>query len=536
MRTKAEILNILQKNKSKFGILIPKFIFFEKKSFLKNHQNILKKINKKFKKKPIIIRSSAKSEDTEKFSNAGKYQSIKLTRYNDHDISRSINTIIKKFTNKKDQFIVQDLIENTTYSGVIFTKNINTSAPYYVVNYDSSGKTDIITSGKDEKTIKTLIVYKNKIEFSKKFKKILKKVKKIELFFKNDFLDIEFAIKKNKLIIFQCRSLFRKNFYKNSNNIEKKIDDSLVNIKKKFLKLQKKIPGIVGNSNFFSNMTDWNPAEMIGVKPSILSLSLYSELITDEAWAIQRKNYGYKDVRPNPLMITLAGSPYIDVRVDFNSFMPSGLEEKTQSKIIKYAFKKLSENTDLHDKIEFKLIETCYDINSRQNVLQYLNKKEANSYLKYLKTITNRIIFDGDLLSSEINKLKLLQKEFDKILESKLSHLQKIYFLVKNCKSNGIIPFAGIARSAFVATKILKSLNEKKLISDYELQSFYGSSESVTKDMNNLYFKSKKNKDFSRFFSEYGHIRPSTYSISSKNYRENYQNYFGKNIFFIKKK
>ena len=46
-------------------------------------------------------------------------------------------------------------------------------------------------------------------------------------------------------------------------------------------------------------MTDWNPAEMIGTKPNPLGISLYSELITNEIWAIQRKNYGYKNVIPN---------------------------------------------------------------------------------------------------------------------------------------------------------------------------------------------------------------------------------------------
>ena len=70
-----------------------------------------------------------------------------------------------------------------------------------------------------------------------------------------------------------------------------------------------------------SNMSDWNPAEMIGKKPSQLSLSLYSELITNSVWSEQRKNYGYKNVYPNKLMLNFAGSPYIDLRVDLISFL-----------------------------------------------------------------------------------------------------------------------------------------------------------------------------------------------------------------------
>ena len=71
-------------------------------------------------------------------------------------------------------------------------------------------------------------------------------------------------------------------------------------------------------------MVDLNPAEMIGDKPKNLAISLYSKLITDNVWSIQRKNYGYKDVSPNILMYNLAGF-YIDLRTDLNSFLSSNL-------------------------------------------------------------------------------------------------------------------------------------------------------------------------------------------------------------------
>ena len=63
-------------------------------------------------------------------------------------------------------------------------------------------------------------------------------------------------------------------------------------------------------------MSDWNPAEMIGSKAKPLSISLYESLITDDIWSRQRTNYGYKDVKPNRLMINLLGAPYIDLRTD----------------------------------------------------------------------------------------------------------------------------------------------------------------------------------------------------------------------------
>ena len=130
-----------------------------------------------------------------------------------------------------------------------------------------------------------------------------------------------------------------------------------------------------GKTTYFSNMSDWNPMEMIGAKPSYLSLSLYSELITDEIWAEQRYNYGYKDVRPNPLMLNLGGSPYIDLRVDFNSFLPSNLPIKIQEKAINYYLDKIRSKPNLQDKIEFDIIETCYDFKSKDKIKSFLKEK-----------------------------------------------------------------------------------------------------------------------------------------------------------------
>ena len=98
-------------------------------------------------------------------------------------------------------------------------------------------------------------------------------------------------------------------------------------------------------------MPDWNPAEIIGVRPRPLSLSLYKELITDKIWAEQRKNYGYRDVTGFPLMKSFLGLPYIDLRLCFNSFIPADLNNKTALKLINYYVDTLSLKPHLHDKI-----------------------------------------------------------------------------------------------------------------------------------------------------------------------------------------
>ena len=45
--------------------------------------------------------------------------------------------------------IFQKLLIEPEIFGVVFTRDINTNAPYYVINFDKSKKTSLITSGKN---------------------------------------------------------------------------------------------------------------------------------------------------------------------------------------------------------------------------------------------------------------------------------------------------------------------------------------------------------------------------------------------------
>ena len=137
--------------------------------------------------------------------------------------------MLQKISKKDDQIIVQEFVSKPKFSGVIFTRNINNNSPYYFINFDKSGLTDLITSGKPNPSMKTIIVNRDKIRESGFFSKYLKIIKKIEIKFENDRLDIEFCIKNNKLHILQCRPL---KFIKKVN--DNKIKDALINIEKNY--------------------------------------------------------------------------------------------------------------------------------------------------------------------------------------------------------------------------------------------------------------------------------------------------------------
>ena len=228
MMTKAETLKFLSKH-LKQDINIPKFFFINIKDLNKKYAFLYKKIKYYFNNKNIILRSSSISEDQKDMSNAGKYDSIVIKNLTIENLERNIIKISKKFNSKKDQILIQEYIENPDISGVLFTRDINTNAPYYILNYDTSGKTNLITYGKKNFSIKEAVFFKGKKIGLGKFSRLLNLTQKIEKLLNNDRLDIEFAIKNKKTYFFQCRPLKKIKFVKQ----EKTIDSALINIEKK---------------------------------------------------------------------------------------------------------------------------------------------------------------------------------------------------------------------------------------------------------------------------------------------------------------
>lgn len=143
-------------------------------------------------------------------------------------------------------------------------------------------------------------------------------------------------------------------------------------------------------------MPDWNPAEIIGTKPGMLALSLYKELITDSIWAYQRNNYGYKNLRSFPLLISLFGQPYVDVRVSFNSFIPAGVPDELSHKLANFYIRQLEQYPSDHDKIEFNIVFSCYNLDLESRISTLAKYGFSNAEIETLRLalleLTNRII------------------------------------------------------------------------------------------------------------------------------------------------
>jgi phosphohistidine swiveling domain-containing protein len=500
---------------------IPYLKIYQVKKFLKNNKEIINDIKLNFKSK-IVIRSSSKQEDTKKKSNAGKYQSyLNVNPKKFEDTNEKIKHVIQSYKSEKysGEFFVQDMVKDIYLSGVVLTRNLEDYAPCYNINYYIGKDSSNVTSGK--KGTKSITFIENKkYKIDPKFQKLLKVIKELEVITNKKDLDIEFIIdKKEQIYIVQVRDLIvHKKFikYKYEKNL------ILEKLEKKIKKLKQKHYSLYGNTTYFGVMPDWNPAEIIGVKPKPLALSLYRELITDHIWSDNRKIYGYRDLGQFHLMTTFYGTPYIDVRIDFNSWLPSSLPHNLSKKLINYYLTTFKNKKYLHDKIEFEIVFTCISLTTKEKIKKrlkkLLNNSEKNILLKNLmeinKNAVKQIDKDFNLINELIKKQELIQK-------SSLYYIDKIYWLTEDCKKYGTLPFAGLARCGFIATEILNSFVEKKIFSENDKLKFLASIKTITSEMQNEMGESKK-----LFLKKFGHLRPGTYEITSLNYNDDFDRYF----------
>ena len=524
-KSKAETLVFLQKNIPDLNI--PNTFFFKVDVFKKNSNQILKKIELKF-KKLIAVRSSNKFEDNKKTSNAGKFESLlSVKSQNKEELSKSILSVIasyKKHYDKDNQVLILNMVDDVVLSGVCTTCDLETYFPSYQINFYKGKDTSAVTSGKPNTQKITYIDNKKYKIRDKKFSKLIDIIKKIKKIYLNEHIDVEFAINsKNKIFILQVRPIVVNKKKILTSEVATFAFNSLSN---KIKNLQKKQHNLLGEKGYYSVMTDWNPAEIIGVKPKPLALSLYQELITDNVWSQSRKSYGYRDLTGNQLMKSFFGTPYIDVRTDFNSWIPDGLPIKLAKKLVNFYLKKFKKNKNLHDKVEFEILFTCFTSTTRNKTTELLKNnfsiKEVNEIVNTLKKIN---LNSFKLINEEVKKIEILRKKQHEINKLKLDYIGKIYWLIEDCKKYGTNPFAGLARCAFISTELINSFVTNKILTKKEKENFIQSIETITTKIKKDYSKNK-----TKFLLKYGHLRPNTYEISSLNYKDGFKVYFGKNV------
>ena len=132
---------------------------------------MIDKVQNEFKGQRLILRSSTSEEDSWDTANAGVFESVLDVECDNSDkLQNAISHVFTSYENPvaESQILIQPYITDIAIAGVIFTSDLITGAPYYIINYDDiSGRTDTVTSGHNNE-LRTVIVFHSRTEMVRK--------------------------------------------------------------------------------------------------------------------------------------------------------------------------------------------------------------------------------------------------------------------------------------------------------------------------------------------------------------------------------
>ena len=169
-------------------------------------------------------------------------------------------------------------------------------------------------------------------------------------------------------------------------------------------------------------------------------------LIMKNSWYKGRSILGYQKFYPHSLMVKFGNKPYVDVRVSFNSLIPDSFGSKLTQKLMNFYLEKLMKNPQLHDKAEFEILFTSYDLSLRKRLKELQNfnfsKKETEKIYNLLLSFTQKIMDEFPKTSVECDK------SIKKMTENRLSYMKKLGKYKKNiCKYRNIYGYIGVYRN-----------------------------------------------------------------------------------------
>lgn len=259
-KNKAKNLEFVKNNSN---IKIP---YFKEIAFddFENIEEILGKFSEQ-----IIIRSNSSNEDKDETSSAGKFLSIGPIDKNDISlIKKSWNEVLQSYEKDDNNTVIfQDYVDGAKSVSVLTSYKVGTDSPYRTFSTYYGSQTDAVTSGRYNK-IKNFFIHRSLDSLPEKFKEYYKFFKiqnQLENLFGNKQLDIEIVTdRKEEPLLLQVRPLMGKAIKKEPIMVERSVIDENV---KRYKELIPTTDDRFGTNQIYSNMSDMNPAEMIGKKP-----------------------------------------------------------------------------------------------------------------------------------------------------------------------------------------------------------------------------------------------------------------------------
>ena len=509
-KNKAKNLEFVKNNSN---IKIPYF----KEIIFDDFENIEETLGKF--SKQIIIRSNSSKEDTDETSSAGKFLSIGPIDKNDISlIKKSWNEVLQSYEkDDNNTVIIQDYVDGAKSVSVLTSYKVGTDSPYRTFSTYYGSQTDAVTSGRYNK-IKNFFIHRSLDNLPEKFKEYYKFFKiqnQLENLFGNKQLDIEIVIDhKEEPLLLQVRPLMGKEIKKEPIMVERSVINENV---KRYKELITTTDDRFGTNQIYSNMSDMNPAEMIGKKPDNIAFSLYRFMFTDTTWNKQRGEFGYRIYSGGKLMELFNNVAYINVNHSLNSFLTRNIKNETCEKIINYQLNKLETYPHLHDSIEFDISRSSYTFETDEKFgEEYKNIIDSKEIIQWHHDLIEIDSFNSSTLHKNN---EIILDAFSK-LDDSFQYLDKEN--IKFVRDNMALPFTHHSRLGFVYFAQLNNFLKNGVINEEEKQNLLLSVNSISTKMKQDAYRVKTGSiSLNDFLSIYGHVRAGNYNLSSSNLKSN---------------
>ena len=407
---------------------------------------------------------------------------------------------------------------------MLFTCDPDSGAPYYVINVDrGSSRTDVVTSGRAGSIEKVVVWRRRRESVSDPLaSRLLDAAAELEPLLFNAALDIEFALdSSDRLFILQVRPLTTAGA-RGLALASQDLDEEVREIQGYVRGLMRPKPGLAGETTALGIMPDWNPAEMIGVVPRPLALSLYQALIGDRAWSEARAKMGYRDVAPEPLILSLAGGP---TSTCGRASIPS----------CRRRFPARSRRS------------SCAPSSPHCSPDPNCTTRSSSGWLSPAwrwTSIHRRAPGPGGAVRIRARAAELAPAGADGLAAAAGGALSRsswarrggwhpsrrdpgraaadqaslgwaVYVLSEDCKRFGTLPFSILARQAFVSVAFLRALVHRGVLRSTNTNSCSPGSTVGGELTRDLAAHTRGELSREQFLAAYGHLRPSTYELTS---------------------
>ncbi|HEX8689709.1 MAG TPA: PEP-utilizing enzyme [Solirubrobacterales bacterium] len=473
----------------------------------------------------LAIRSSSLQEELRPAAVAGKYETrLGVRADSPARLEEAIDAVFSSYGEVKSSapipgpagdVLVQLQVTEIDIAGAMTTRDAD-NRPYFVVEFDRRGTT-AVTAGLSHTRVR---VAHGAVQIPRGYRTLISAAAEITSILGEEDLVIEFALDRSGVVhVFQAWARERQ---------PPRVPDPVA--AERLRRAEGDVHRFLDRGpTALSDMADWNPAEILGPQPATLDVSLYELLITDDVWSRARASLGYHDVGPRPLLRQVGGKPYVDVALSFASLTPKALPASLRERLLADRLACLAENPALHDKVEFEVLTTVVRLAGEEELRGRLgpdfSEREVAQIDAALRGLTAAALIDGrSLLDASRQAAHALwsgrQNGGQRTETQQISDLSAD--LVRRlglCRELGTLPFARVARLAFMLRDLLGQLASMDAIERGWLDRLYASvatpASTLTGALAAVRSGGSRPADLAKLF---GHLRPRTYDVTSSRY------------------